>query len=285
MEKINDTVNRYFVSSNSDILADYRAAFNYIQQNRVQSPKYEVQLVDLQERVVNHFIILATKQGYTLKDLLSMREKTVIGDCVRILDARIASTDVEEQHRLEQQFNEMYSSIVNADTKAMLSFIKKKKDILFVQAQKLRGIETEQFQVTTNKYKIANDAIERLTATNIEELVHQYSMIGDRLAKDLQDDEELKQRDKQGIYGKFHSAYLIKLEQLEILNDDYDVENPKYTDTNTLIRMFRNRQLNCTSEEELEALKEEYFQALAYRFQHHHCDESTFKRVSKEIYK
>lgn len=270
ISEIREVISRYKQSKNTDLVKDYVAAMSYID---AESPNQTV-TKQFQNEVIETLHLKVVQNGLKLKDVLSNRNKQVQFEASKMLDQWVSSTTKELQDGWMANFISIYDES-DYITRAFLNHILKIKTNQLNQANKLRGIETkrvEEFQIpTSNKYQYINEAIEQLTkdVTSKEELLDRYSKIGLSLADRINNDGDFeKHADKQKAYAIFSDSYRIALTAFEVCEDDYDIQNPKYIPSNETFRQsFYNRLVNCSTQEQLDELVEQYGEALGYRHQ------------------
>lgn len=275
-EEVQQVVERYINSKNEEFVNDYVKMMQYLQ----SQPLDEEVAAEMRMKVVGHFLQVINKNKLRLVDVCATRDKRVSAEVLALLDGWLATTDNTYKERALALIAYQKDPITIAFLHGVVEWKSREYNKLQLQKKMLTQTVTD-FKVETlsDKAKRALQAIEEYDkmfneAERMEDAAQALQMIAERyisiaqpFAKELNDDDELKTKEKKFIYSKLSDHHRERVEDYFKCLEDYSVYNPKYTTYLTdLYRNFTNDVKELTSTDEVADVQNTYIQAIQFRW-------------------
>lgn len=283
--EVQQIVERYLNSTNAKFVNDYVKMMQWLIENEID----DVDRTEAQITVVNHFLHILDKNKLRLVDVCATRDKKVSAEVGLLLDGWMKTNDDTYKEKALGLIAYQKDPI----TIAFLHGVVRWKSRLYEKQRKV-----EEFVIPTNdnnqlvaevldKYdKMYNEALSYEDAEKtLQTIALTYPNIAKPFADELNDDEEMKLREKKFVYSKLQDHHRAKMYEYFKLLEDYDERNPKYTKYLTsLYGSFVNDVLYRTeTDDEVAEAKYIYIQAIDFKWALFLIDNESRETYSKKI--
>ena len=283
--EVQQVVERYINSKNAKFVNDYIKMMEWLDENEIN----DVVRTEAQITVVNHFLHVIDKNKLRLVDVCATRNKKVSSEVGLLLDGWMKTND----NTYKEKALGLIACQKDPITIAFLYGVVQWKSMLYEKQRKV-----EEFVVPTNdnnqlvaevldKYdKMFAEALSCEDAEKtLQTIALSYSTIAKPFVDELNDDEEMKLREKKSVYSKLQDHHRAKMYEYFKQLEDYDECNPKYTKYLTsLYSSFVTNAMQTVDNDELMELKHWYVTAIYFKWALFLIDDESRLTFSQKIF-
>lgn len=283
--EVQQVVERYINSKNAKFVNDYIKMMEWLIENEID----DVVRTEAQITVVNHFLHILDKNKLRLVDVCATRNKKTSAEVLALLDGWLKTND----DAYKQKALGLIAYQTDPITIAFLHGVVQWKSKLYEKQHKV-----EEFVIPSNdnnqliaevldKYdKMFAEALSyEDTEKTLQTIALSYPTIAKPFADELNDDEEMKLKEKKSVYSKLQDHHRAKMYEYFKQLEDYDERNPRYTKYLTsLYSSFVTNAMQTVDDDELMELKHWYVTAIDFKWTLFLIDDESRLTFSQKIY-